>query len=84
METLEQIKTRILTSNPSRIAVINFEEVEITDAEFNDAVEKRAQMEYEQQLKTKEIADAKAAAEAKLAALGLTADDLKALGLGGN
>ena len=30
------------------------------------------------------IAAAKAAAEAKLAALGLTADDLKALGLGGN
>ena len=29
-------------------------------------------------------AAAKAAAEAKLAALGLTADDLKALGLGGN
>ena len=29
-------------------------------------------------------ATAKAAAEAKLAALGLTADDLKALGLGGN
>jgi lipoate-protein ligase A len=84
METLEQIKTRILTSNPSRIAIINFEEVEITDAEFNDAVEKRAQMEYEQQLKTKEIADAKTAAEAKLAALGLTSDDLKALGLGGN
>lgn len=32
----------------------------------------------------KEKSDAKAAAEAKLAALGLTADDLKALGLGGN
>ena len=32
---------------------------------------------------TDEIA-AKAAAEAKLAALGLTSDDLKALGLGGN
>jgi hypothetical protein len=31
-----------------------------------------------------EAAAAKAAAEAKLAALGLTADDLKALGLGGN
>jgi hypothetical protein len=29
-------------------------------------------------------AQAKAAAEAKLAALGLTSDDLKALGLGGN
>jgi hypothetical protein len=31
-----------------------------------------------------EAANAKAAAEAKLAALGLTTDDLKALGLGGN
>lgn len=31
-----------------------------------------------------EAAANKAAAEAKLAALGLTADDLKALGLGGN
>jgi adenylate kinase len=31
-----------------------------------------------------EAAAKKAAAEAKLAALGLTADDLKALGLGGN
>ena len=31
-----------------------------------------------------EAASKKAAAEAKLAALGLTADDLKALGLGGN
>jgi hypothetical protein len=31
-----------------------------------------------------ETAAKKAAAEAKLAALGLTADDLKALGLGGN
>ena len=37
----------------------------------------------EAQAKT-EVAAKKAAAEAKLAALGLTADDLKALGLGGN
>ena len=41
---------------------------------------------YEAELKTKadlatELATKKAAAEAKLAALGLTADDLKALGL---
>jgi len=51
--------------------------------------------EIEQAVKDKEDADAKiqaniefeakkAAAQAKLAALGLTADDLKALGLGGN
>jgi hypothetical protein len=38
---------------------------------------KKAQAEAEAAVK-------KAAAEAKLAALGLTADDLKALGLGGN
>ncbi len=38
-----------------------------------------------QEAQTKADAEAKrAAAEAKLAALGLTADDLKALGLGGN
>jgi len=84
METKEQIKARIVTSNPSRQYVINDEVFEQTDAEFDEAVEKRAQMEYEQQLKAKEISDAKAAAEAKLAALGLTSDDLKALGLGGN
>jgi hypothetical protein len=34
--------------------------------------------------KVKSDEEAKAAAEAKLAALGLTADDLKALGLGNN
>lgn len=38
-----------------------------------------------EEAQTKADAEAKrAAAEAKLAALGLTADDLKALGLGGN
>ena len=81
METIQEIRAKIIASNPSRVSTINLEEVELSDAEFNDAVEKRAKMEYEQQLKAKEIADAKAAAEAKLAALGLTADDLKALGL---
>ncbi len=52
--------------------------------------EELAQMEidaahYAADLVAKAEAEAKkAAAEAKLAALGLTADDLKALGLGGN
>ena len=81
METKEQIKARIVASNPSRMAIINSEEVQLSDVEFNDSLEKRAQMEYEQQLKAKEISDAKAAAETKLAALGLTADDLRALGI---
>ena len=81
METIEEIKNRILATNPSRIATINSEQVQLSDVEFNDALEKRAEMELEQQLKAKEIEEAKATAEAKLAAIGLTADDLKVLGL---
>ena len=61
---------------------IEFLECEpFTKAEFEAAFAKvdeiKAQAEAEAVAK-------KAAAEAKLAALGLTADDLKALGLGGN
>ncbi len=40
--------------------------------------------DLELQVKNEQIAVAKAAAEAKLAALGLTTEDLQALGLGGN
>jgi hypothetical protein len=43
-----------------------------------------AQVETAKAQAEAEAAAKKAAAEAKLAALGLTADDLKALGLGGN
>jgi lipoate-protein ligase A len=81
METKEQIKARIINSNPSRISTVNYQEIELSDDEFNDAVEKRAEMEYEQQLKAKEVEEAKAAALAKLEALGLNEADLKALGL---
>ena len=53
-------------------------------AQFNKQ-QAQAQLEDEIQEKAKAEADiAKAAATAKLAALGLTTDDLKALGLGGN
>ena len=50
-------------------------------------IQERQKFEAEQAAKAAEqaLADtAKAAAKAKLAALGLTTDDLKALGLGGN
>jgi hypothetical protein len=58
-----------------------FEAKPITKAEFQAGFAKYDAWKIEQQ----ELAAAKkAAAEAKLAALGLTADDLKALGLGGN
>ena len=81
MKTIEEIKAEILATNPSRIYEINGAQFEQTDDEFNDAVSKRAKMEYDQLLVATQIQTAKAAAEAKLAALGLTADDLKALGL---
>lgn len=73
-------------SNPMiRIHNIETNEIidrEMTNAEFSD---------YQQSLLPKPLTEQeveavakKAAAEAKLAALGLTADDLKALLLGGN
>ena len=49
--------------------------------EINAAIEEIKAEETQVEL---DKAAKKAAAEAKLAALGLTADDLKALGLGGN
>lgn len=52
-----------------------------TQAEIDTAIEQVKAEEAQAEL-TK--ANAKVAAEAKLAALGLTTEDLKALGLGGN
>lgn len=52
-----------------------------TKAQINEAIEQIKANETQAEL---DNAAAKEAAEAKLAALGLTADDLKALGLGGN
>ena len=81
MKTLEEIKAEILASNPSRKYIINDEEFEQTDAEFDEAVNNRAAMEYEQMLKDKEIAEAQAAAQAQKQAildrLGLTEDELR-------
>ena len=52
-----------------------------TQAEIDAAIELVKQEEAQAEATA---AAAKAAAEAKLAAFGLTSDDLKALGLGGN
>ena len=52
-----------------------------TQAEINAAIE---QVKAEEAQAEVVAAQAKAAAEAKLAALGLTTEDLKALSLGGN
>ena len=66
-----------LTSEDGRIFTQDdFTSIELTEAEKtieSDLAQAKAEAEA-----------AKATAEAKLAALGLTTDDLKALGLGGN
>ena len=56
---------------------------EMTDVEYEAY---KAQKAFDDAATEAELekANKKAAAEAKLAALGLTSDDLKALGLGGN
>jgi hypothetical protein len=70
------------------IKIHNIATGEEIEREMN--AEELAQLEADQadSLARKEAeaakAEAKASAEAKLAALGLTSDDLKALGLGGN
>lgn len=81
MKTINEIKADILATNPSKIYKINDQEFQQTDVEFEESIQKRAEMEFEQQSIINQMQESKAAAEAKLAALGLTAEDLKALGL---
>jgi hypothetical protein len=60
---------------------------EMTEQEYVDFLANQEYWEQQAQAKAEALAAseaAKAAAEAKLEALGLTTDDLKALGLGGN
>lgn len=54
---------------------------EMTDAEYQDYLIEQ-DIEQKKQLAQAETTAKKTAAKAKLAALGLTTDDLKALGLG--
>jgi hypothetical protein len=59
-------------------------EREMNDAEFaehQESINRQSQAILEKEQQDAEAAAKKAAAEAKLAALGLDADDLKALGL---
>ena len=92
MKTVEQIKTDILATNPSRIFTSNDVEIEMSDEEFAKAVQDRAEMEYAQQVHLEEVKQkqlAKISGYRKLgledseivAIMGLTSDDAQALGL---
>ena len=81
MKTFEEIKAELLAEQHTKTFELNGEVVELTDAEFEQSVDDRSKMILDQETKEAEKLAAKSAAEDKLAALGLTAEDLKALGL---
>jgi hypothetical protein len=92
MKTLEQKITELKVANPKLYfgseedgyVELSQEEYETTILEWAKNLPPEPKTEEEILIEEQEAAAKKAAAEAKLAALGLTADDLKALGLGGN
>ncbi len=85
---LNEIKQELLTANPTLQRGSDETGYEqISGEEYQATIQSWAEATYAKELKAQEAAtltETKANAEAKLAALGLTADDLKALGLGGN
>ena len=81
MKTLEEITAELLAEQHTKTFELNGEVVELTDEEFEQSVDDRAKMILDQEIKASEILAAKVIAEEKLASLGLTLGDLKALGL---
>lgn len=81
MKTLEEIKAELVAEKHTKTFELNGEVVELSDEEFEQSINDRAQMIFDQETKKAEAFIAKSLAEKKLAALGLTANDLKALGL---
>ena len=89
MTTKAQMLEIIRAENPNGLRTGNEVDgyTDLTVAEYEEQIAQwaDARLAKEAQLAEAEsIAQAKKDAEAKLAALGLTADDLKALGLGNN
>jgi len=83
MTTKEELIAQCKAENPIMVSVINGEEIELTGAEYDKACNDWAEMRLEQMTLENKINAAEAAkesAKAKLAALGLTLEDLKALG----
>ena len=79
MKTIEEIKLEILESNPSRKYIINDEEIEQTETEFQEALENRAKMEYEQALAKKAMRQERLLKIGAYKKLGLTNDEITAL-----
>jgi hypothetical protein len=86
MTTLNQMTQIIRAENPDGIRVGSDEAgyTQLTTEQYEAKIEEWATARLDKLSKLAEAETAKVAAQTKLAALGLTTDDLKALGLGNN
>jgi hypothetical protein len=81
MTTKTQVIARLKAENPQAFENVNGVQTEITGAAYDALVSQWADVELAKEAEAIATAAAKASAEAKLVSLGLTVDDLKALGL---
>ena len=84
MTTKSELIAQLKAENPTMTATVNGEEMQLNKADYELACSNWAEMrlaQIAQEEATAKIEADKAAAQSKLAALGLTADDLKALRL---
>jgi hypothetical protein len=84
MTTKTELIAQCKTENPTMVVIVNDENIQLTNVDYDKACNDWAEMRLAQITLENEITSAntaKESAQAKLAALGLTADDLKALGL---
>jgi len=79
--TLNKKIAELKKAYPTLTKGVNDEVIELDLDEYEATISEWAQNLLDQETKEADIAAAKEVAQAKLAALGLTADDLKALGL---
>ena len=78
--TKTQMITQLKKDNPKAFHNVNGEQIEITGDAYNALIEQWADVELAKEAEAAQATAAKNAAIAKLEALGLTTDDLKALG----
>ena len=81
MITKEELIAQYKAEYPTLNYGVNNEVFEMSVKEYEQTIEKWANFQLAKIQEEADKANAKASAESKFAALGLTADDLKALGL---
>lgn len=81
MTTKAELITRLKSENPKAFNNVNGVQTEIKGAAYDALVDSWAEVELAKIAEKEAAVTAKATAQAKLEALGLTTDDLKALGL---